>query len=76
MSGWDAQYLLHGQALHEEARLPLLNFGLSSPSFFQTLGIETVRGRGVPEARPDSDVPGHDVSRRILRPIQLVPRRD
>ena len=45
MSGWDARYLLDGQAPEEEARQPLLNLEIASPAFFQTLGIEIVRGR-------------------------------
>jgi putative ABC transport system permease protein len=44
-SGWDARYLLDGQAPEEEARHSLLNLGIASPAFFQTLGIEIVRGR-------------------------------
>jgi putative ABC transport system permease protein len=45
MSGWDARYLLDGQAPEREARQPLLNLEIASPAFFQTLGIEIVRGR-------------------------------
>ena len=45
MSGWDARYLLDGQAPEEEARQPLLSLEIASPAFFQTLGIEIVRGR-------------------------------
>jgi hypothetical protein len=45
MSGWDARYLVDGQAPEEEARQPLLNLEIASPAFFQTLGIEIVRGR-------------------------------
>jgi putative ABC transport system permease protein len=45
MSGWDARYLLGGQAPEEEARQPLLNLEIASPAFFRTLGIEIVRGR-------------------------------
>jgi hypothetical protein len=57
MSGWDARYLLEGQAPEEEARQPLLNLEIASPAFFQTLGIEIVRGRAFtevdsPEGRP------------------------
>ena len=43
--GWDARYLLEGQAPEEQARQPLLNFAIASPAFFRTLGIEIVRGR-------------------------------
>ena len=43
--GWDARYLLEGQAPEEQARQPLLNFAVASPDFFRTLGIEIVRGR-------------------------------
>jgi hypothetical protein len=57
MSGWDARCLLEGQAPEEEARQPLLNLEIASPAFFQTLGIEIVRGRAFtemdsPEGRP------------------------
>jgi putative ABC transport system permease protein len=45
MSGWDARYLVDGQAPEEEARQPLLNLEIASPAFFRTLGIEIVRGR-------------------------------
>ncbi len=45
MSGWDARYLLEGQAPEEQTRQPLLNFEIASPAFFRTLGIEIVRGR-------------------------------
>jgi putative ABC transport system permease protein len=45
MSGWDARYLLDGQAPEEEARQPLLSLEIASTAFFQTLGIEIVRGR-------------------------------
>jgi putative ABC transport system permease protein len=45
MSGWDARYLLEGQAPEEETRQPLLNLEIASPTFFRTLGIEIVRGR-------------------------------
>jgi putative ABC transport system permease protein len=45
MSGWDARYLLEGQAPEEQTRQPLLSLELASPAFFQTLGIEIVRGR-------------------------------
>ena len=44
-SGWDARYLLEGQAPEEQARQPLLNFEIASPAFFRTFGIEIVRGR-------------------------------
>jgi predicted permease len=44
-SGWDARYLVDGQAPDEEARQPLLNLEIASPAFFRTLGIEIVRGR-------------------------------
>ena len=44
-SGWDARYLLEGQAPEEQTRQPLLNFEITSPAFFRTLGIEIVRGR-------------------------------
>jgi predicted permease len=44
-SGWDARYLLDGQAPEQEARQPLLSIGIASPAFFQTLGIEILRGR-------------------------------
>ena len=44
-SGWDARYLLEGQAPEEQSRQPLLNFEIASPAFFRTLGIEIVRGR-------------------------------
>ena len=55
--GWDARYLLEGQAPEEQTRQPLLNFGIASPAFFRTLGIEIVRGRAFtdedsPEGRP------------------------
>ena len=43
--GWDARYLLEGQAPEEQTRQPLLNFGIASPAFFRTLGIGIVRGR-------------------------------
>jgi putative ABC transport system permease protein len=49
MSGWDARYLLDGQAPEREARQPLLNLEIASPAFFQTLGIEIVRGRAFTE---------------------------
>ena len=42
--GWDARYLLEGQAPEEQTR-QLLNFAIASPAFFRTLGIEIVRGR-------------------------------
>jgi putative ABC transport system permease protein len=45
MSGWDARYLLEGQAPEDETRQPLLNLEIASPEFFHTLGIEIVRGR-------------------------------
>jgi len=45
MMGWDTGYLLDGQAPEEEARQPLLSLDIASPDFFQTLGIEIVRGR-------------------------------
>ena len=45
MSGWDARYLLEGQAPEDQTRQPLLNFEMASPAFFQTLGIEILRGR-------------------------------
>ena len=45
MSGWDARYLLEGQAPEEQTRQPLLSFEIASPAFFRTLGIEIVRGR-------------------------------
>jgi putative ABC transport system permease protein len=44
-SGWDARYLLEGQAPEEQTRQPLLNFEIASPAFFRTLGIEIVSGR-------------------------------
>ena len=43
--GWDARYLLEGQAPEEQTRQALLNFGIASPAFFRTLGIGIVRGR-------------------------------
>ena len=43
--GWDARYLLEGQAPEEQTRQSLLNFGIASPAFFRTLGIGIVRGR-------------------------------
>jgi putative ABC transport system permease protein len=45
MSGWDARYLLEGQAPEEQTRQPLLSLEIASPAFFRTLGIEIVRGR-------------------------------
>ena len=42
--GWDARYLLEGQAPEEQTR-QLLNFSIASPAIFRTLGIEIVRGR-------------------------------
>jgi putative ABC transport system permease protein len=45
VSGWDARYLLEGQAPEEQTRQPLLNFEIASPAFFRTLGIEIARGR-------------------------------
>ena len=42
--GWDARYLLEGQAEEEQTR-QLLNFAIASPAFFRTLGIDIVRGR-------------------------------
>ena len=45
MSGWDARYLLDGQAPDEEARQPLLNLEIASPVFFQTLGMRYPRPR-------------------------------
>ena len=45
MSGWDARYLLEGQAPEEQTRQPLLSLEMGSPAFFQTLGIEILRGR-------------------------------
>ena len=47
--GWDARYLLEGQAPEEQTRQPLLNFAIASPAFFRTLGIEIVRGRAFTE---------------------------
>jgi putative ABC transport system permease protein len=49
MSGWDARYLLEGQAPEEETRQPLLNLEMASPAFFRTLGIEIVHGRAFTE---------------------------
>jgi predicted permease len=45
MSGWDARYLLEGQAPEEQTRQPLLNLEMASPAFFRTLGIDILRGR-------------------------------
>jgi putative ABC transport system permease protein len=45
MSGWDARYLLEGQAPEEQTHQPLLSLEMASPAFFQTLGIEILRGR-------------------------------
>ena len=45
MVGWDAGYLLEGQAPEEEGRQPKLSLEAASPAFFQTLGIKIVRGR-------------------------------
>ena len=45
MSGWDAPYLLEGQAPEDQTRQPLLSLEMASPAFFQTLGIEILRGR-------------------------------
>jgi putative ABC transport system permease protein len=45
MAGWDARYLLDGQAPEEEARQPVISLEIASPGFFRTLGIEIVRGR-------------------------------
>ena len=44
-NGWDARYLLEGQAPEEQTRQPLLNLAIASPAFFRTLDIEIVRGR-------------------------------
>jgi putative ABC transport system permease protein len=57
-SGWDARYLLDGQAPEEEARQPLLDLGIASPAFFQTLGIEIVRGRAFTD---EDSAEGHPV---------------
>ena len=45
MSGWDARYLLEGQAPEEQTRQPLLNLEVASPTYFRTFGIEILRGR-------------------------------
>ena len=55
-SGWDARYLLEGQAPAEQSRQPLLNFELASPAFFRTFGIEIVRGRAFTEEHSAGDV--------------------
>jgi len=44
-SGWDARYLVDGQAPEEEAHQPLLTLEVASIDFFRTLGIAIVRGR-------------------------------
>jgi putative ABC transport system permease protein len=45
MSGWDARYLLEGEAPEAQTRHPLVSLEMASPAFFQTLGIEILRGR-------------------------------
>jgi ABC-type antimicrobial peptide transport system permease subunit len=50
MSGWDARYLLQGQAPETEASQPLLSLESASPSFFTTLGIGIIRGRAFTDA--------------------------
>jgi putative ABC transport system permease protein len=45
MSGWDARYLVEGQAPDEQTHQPLLSLEIASPAFFRTLGVEIVRGR-------------------------------
>jgi len=50
MAGWDARYLLEGQAPEEQTRQPLLNLEIASPDHFSTLGIEIVRGRAFTDA--------------------------
>ena len=56
--GWDARYLLEGQAPEEQTRQALLNFGIASPAFFRTLGIEIVRGRAFTD---EDSAEGHPV---------------
>jgi putative ABC transport system permease protein len=50
MSGWDARYLLPGQAPEEQTSQPLLSLEMASSSFFQTLGIAILRGRAFTDA--------------------------
>jgi putative ABC transport system permease protein len=52
LSGWDARYLLEGQAPEEQTRQPLVSLDIASPEYFRTLGITMLRGR----AFTDEDV--------------------
>ena len=43
--GWDAQAAIDGQSADDAARNPMFNLELVTPDYFQTLGIDVVRGR-------------------------------
>ena len=55
--GWDARFLLEGQAPEEQAGQPLLNFTVASPDFFRTLGIEIVSGRAFTDEDSSEGLP-------------------
>ena len=44
--GWDASFITEGQSAREEASNPTLNLETVAPSYFGTMGIPVVRGRG------------------------------
>jgi predicted permease len=51
--GYDASFIAEGQGAGEEASNPTLNLEVVSPSYFGTMGIPVIRGRGFESADRD-----------------------
>jgi hypothetical protein len=48
--GWDGRLAAEGQTPEEVAGNPMLNMEIVAPSYFTTLGVQLLRGRGLTDA--------------------------
>jgi putative ABC transport system permease protein len=63
--GWDWPFTIEGQTADDHARNPALNFEAVSPSYFATLRIPVLQGRGFTDADGPSAPPVAIVSARL-----------
>jgi putative ABC transport system permease protein len=65
--GWDGQFITDGQSARDASTNPVLNMELVTPSYFGTVGMPIVRGRGFTAADRDGTLPVAIVSQSTAR---------